>query len=96
MSHRTTTAWAISRFLARGAHPWLTHDSFVRMDRALLSLVSKLREGLAARPPVLFPQARASAATIGTLQAALCSSRHTLREIKRALLDQGFSPLPGA
>lgn len=76
--------------LVRGDHPWLAHDSFIRTDRALLATVASLQAGLAANPPVVIPREPATPAALEKLQRALRDSRHTRREIKGVLQEQGL------
>lgn len=71
-------------------HPWLWHESYIRADMARLSAVQALQDGVSRRPPVLTPQTPASPALVERIQAALLTSKHTRRDVKKALLDQGF------
>lgn len=75
-------------FLTPSDHPWLRHNSFIRTDFAVLALVPKLQELLATgratrKNPATIPVLR-------KLQQALRSSRHTKREVKLVLEEQGF------
>src|SRR5215813_3000653 len=75
-------------------HPWLTHDSYIRTDRALLATVASLKAGTASKPAVLILQAPALPGCLVKLQAALVKSAHTRREIKRVLQEQSLPPAP--
>ncbi len=76
--------------IASGDHPWIKHYSFIRTDRAMLSPVAAIHAALRANPPAATAEAGAMPATVTRLQLALGRSRHTKREVKRILSDQGF------
>lgn len=73
--------------LVASDHPWLTHDSFIRTDFAMLASVPKLQQAIK-DPTVAVPKARATAATLAKLHLALQGSRHTKRNVRQILEEQ--------
>ena len=70
--------------------PWLSHNSFIRTDMALLSPITAIQAALTSNPPAVTAKGPLAAATLTKLQRALGKSKHTALEIKRLLREQGF------
>ncbi len=69
-------------------HPWLKYKSFIRCDLAKLAPVESLQSGVKGK--VLTPERPASPELVKKLQSSLVKSKHTRREIKKVLTDQGL------
>ena len=69
-------------------HPWLTRESFLRTPQARLASIAHLREAFSKK--LLLMKERMTKATLTKVQEAVYQSKHTRRDVKMTLEDQGL------